>query len=67
MNLETLTLDRSDGVATITLDRPEKHKRILESLGLHRNQTSRIHEDSPVIRGMVAKIPHLVEIIEERG
>lgn len=41
---------------------PEKQKRVLKSLGLHRNQTSRIHEDSPVIRGMVAKIPHLVRI-----
>ena len=44
------------------IDRPEKHKRILESLGLRRNQTSRIHEDTPVVRGMVAKIPHLVRI-----
>ena len=44
------------------IDRPEKHKRILASLGLRRNQTSRIHEDTPVIRGMVAKIPHLVRI-----
>lgn len=41
---------------------PEKHKRVLESLGLRRNQTSRIHDDTPVIRGMVAKIPHLVRI-----
>lgn len=44
------------------IDRPEKHKRILASLGLRKNQTSRIHEDTPVIRGMVAKIPHLVRI-----
>lgn len=44
------------------IDRPEKHKRILASLGLRRNQTSRIHEDTAVIRGMVAKIPHLVRI-----
>ncbi len=43
---------------------PQKHKLILKSLGLHRNQTSRIHDDSPVIRGMVAKIPHLVRIDE---
>jgi large subunit ribosomal protein L30 len=24
-------------------------------------------EDTPSVRGMVAKIPHLVEIVEERG
>ena len=44
------------------IDRPLKQKRILKSLGLHRNQTSRVHEDTPIIRGMVAKIPHLVRI-----
>ena len=46
------------------IDRPEKHKRILESLGLRRNQTSRIHEDTPQIRGMCKKIPHLVRVEE---
>lgn len=46
------------------IDRPEKHKRILESLGLRRNQTSRIHEDTPQIRGMCRKIPHLVRVEE---
>jgi large subunit ribosomal protein L30 len=44
------------------IDRPLKQKRILKSLGLHRNQTSRVHDDTPIIRGMVAKIPHLVRI-----
>jgi hypothetical protein len=24
-------------------------------------------EDTPSVRGMIAKIPHLVEIVEERG
>mgnify|MGYP006270605873 FL=1 len=24
-------------------------------------------EDTPSVRGMIAKIPHLVEILEERG
>ena len=46
------------------IDRPLKHKRILKALGLHRNQTSRVHEDSPVIRGMVEKIRHLVRVEE---
>lgn len=49
------------------IDRPAKHKRILESLGLRRNQTSVVHEDSATIMGMVRKIPHLVrwETVED--
>ena len=47
-----------------SIHRPAKHKRILESLGLRRNQTSRIHNDTPQIRGMVEKIPHLVRVEE---
>lgn len=49
------------------IDRPEKQKRILVSLGLRRNQTSVVHEDSATIMGMVRKIPHLVrwETVEE--
>jgi large subunit ribosomal protein L30 len=44
------------------IDRPEKHKRILKALGLRRNQTSVVHEDSPTVMGMVGKIPHLVQV-----
>jgi len=49
------------------IDRPEKHKRILKALGLRRNQTSVVHEDSATIMGMVNKISHLlrVEAVEE--
>ena len=49
------------------IDRPEKHKRILIALGLRRNQTSVVHDDSPTIMGMCNKIPHLVrvETVEE--
>jgi large subunit ribosomal protein L30 len=46
------------------IDRPAKHKRILESLGLRRNQRSRIHNDTPQIRGMIGKIPHLLRVDE---
>lgn len=46
------------------IDRPHKHKRILRALGLRRNQTSRVHEDTPQIRGMIQKIPHLVRVDE---
>ena len=47
--------------------RPEKQRATLIGLGLNKmNRTSEL-EDTPSVRGMVNSIPHLVEIIEERG
>jgi large subunit ribosomal protein L30 len=46
------------------IGRPEKHRRIVRALGLRRNQTSIIHRDTPTIRGMVAKVCHLVTVEE---
>ena len=46
------------------IGRPEKHRRVVRALGLKRNQTSVIHEDSPAIRGMVNKVCHLVSLEE---
>ncbi len=46
--------------------RPDRQRRILTGLGLGRMNRTRELEDTPAIRGMVRKIPHLVEIIEER-
>jgi large subunit ribosomal protein L30 len=46
------------------IDRPVRQKRTIEALGLGRPNWEVIHNDSPQIRGMVNKIPHLVEIIE---
>ncbi len=39
----------------------------LIGLGLNKMHKTRELEDTPSIRGMVAKIPHMVEIIEEKG
>ena len=47
--------------------RDEKQRKILIGLGLNKMHKTRELEDTPSIRGMVRKIPHLVEIIEERG
>ncbi len=44
--------------------RPEKHRKTLHALGLHRNQASVIHTDSPAIRGMIKQVEHLVEVRE---
>ncbi|HDS03050.1 MAG TPA: 50S ribosomal protein L30 [Firmicutes bacterium] len=47
------------------IGRPEKHRKIVEALGLKKLQSTREHNDTPEIRGMIAKVPHLVDIIEE--
>lgn len=46
------------------IGRPRKHRRIVRALGLRRNQTSVVHRDTPAIRGMVAKVCHLVSVEE---
>jgi large subunit ribosomal protein L30 len=43
---------------------PEKHKVIVRSLGLTRLNQVVERPDTPAIRGMVAKIPHLLRIVE---
>ena len=43
---------------------PVKHKLVVKGLGFTRlNQIIERH-DTPAIRGMVAKVPHLVEIVQ---
>ena len=44
---------------------PEKHKRIVRSLGLKKMNRIVERPDTPVFRGMVAKVPHLLEIVKE--
>jgi large subunit ribosomal protein L30 len=44
---------------------PEKHKVIVRSLGLHKINRVVERPDTPSFRGMVAKIPHLLQIVEE--
>ena len=46
--------------------RPAKQRQTLIGLGLNKMHRTRELEDTPAIRGMVAKIPHLVQIVEER-
>lgn len=47
--------------------RPAIQRETLKGLGLNKMNRTRELEDTPAIRGMVAKIPHLVTIIEERA
>jgi large subunit ribosomal protein L30 len=42
---------------------PVKHKRVVQGLGFTRLNQIIEREDSPSIRGMVNKVPHLVKIV----
>lgn len=44
--------------------RPEAQRKVLTSLGLGKMHKIVEREDTPEIRGMVARIPHLVEIVD---
>ncbi len=43
---------------------PVKHKMVVKGLGFTRLNQIVEREDTPSIRGMVAKVPHLVRIVE---
>ena len=44
---------------------PEKHKVIVRSLGLKKMNQVVERPDSPGVRGMVKKIPHLLELVKQ--
>jgi large subunit ribosomal protein L30 len=43
---------------------PVKHKLVVKGLGFTRLNQVIEREDTPSIRGMIAKVPHLVQIVE---
>jgi len=43
---------------------PATQKRTLDALGLRKMNHVVEHEDTPVIRGMVKKVHHLVEVLK---
>ena len=49
------------------LRRPAVQRETLKGLGLNKMHRTRELEDTPAVRGMVAKIPHLAVIIEEKN
>ena len=53
-----ITLKRS------LIGRPEKHKVIVNTLGLRKVSQTVVHNDTPAIRGMINKVTHLVEVTE---
>ena len=43
---------------------PVKHKLVVKGLGFTRLNQVVVREDTPSVRGMIAKIPHLVQVVE---
>ncbi|MBL4786214.1 MAG: 50S ribosomal protein L30 [Cohaesibacteraceae bacterium] len=48
------------------LRRPKDQRATLVGLGLNKMQRVRTLEDTPSVRGMIAKVNHLVTIVEEK-
>ena len=47
------------------LRRPADQRATLVGLGLNKMNRTRTLEDTPSIRGMIAKVQHLVRVVEE--
>jgi large subunit ribosomal protein L30 len=46
---------------------PTKHKLVIKGLGFTRLNQVIERKDTPSIRGMVKKVPHLVEIVDKEA
>jgi len=44
-----------------------KQEATLRALGLRRIGQMALHEDTPTIKGMIARVPHCVRVSEEGG
>lgn len=41
-------------------------RKMLDALGLKKMQKERVFNDTPAIRGIIAKVPHFVEVTEAK-
>jgi large subunit ribosomal protein L30 len=64
---------KAEAKKTITVEqigspirRPEKQRQTLIGLGLNKLHRVRTLEDTPAIRGMIAKVSHLVRVVEDK-
>lgn len=47
------------------IGRPESQRKVLAALGLGRIGKTKELTDTPSVRGMVAKVAHLIEVVEK--
>jgi len=49
------------------IGRPEKHRRVLRSLGLGKPNKTVVLNDTATIQGMIRKVSHMLEVEEQAG
>ena len=59
----------AEGTVTVTqtgspIRRPAEQRATLVGLGLNKMHRTRTLEDTPAVRGMIAKVSHLVTVVE---
>jgi large subunit ribosomal protein L30 len=59
---KTITVEQTGS----QIGRPELQRKTLLGLGLTRIGRRRSLEDTPAVRGMIAKVAHLVKIVDEK-
>ena len=47
------------------IGRPEKHRRVVRSLGLRKLNKTVVLADTPTVRGMVQKVSHMLDVEEQ--
>jgi len=47
-----------------TISRPKKHRDIVAGLGLKKLNQTVEHADTPEVRGMIAKISHMLNVVK---
>ena len=60
--MSTITVKLKKSIISCT----EKQKANVRGLGLRKTGSSRTLENTPAVRGMIKKIIHLLEIVEEK-
>jgi large subunit ribosomal protein L30 len=49
------------------IGRPEKHRRVVQSLGLRKLNKTVVLHDTATVRGMIQKVSHMLEVEEQVG
>ena len=62
MTKKTVTVEQTGS----GIGRPERQRQTLRGLGLTRIGRRRTLEDTPAVRGLIAKVAHLVKIVGEQ-
>jgi len=60
---KTITIEQIASTAR----RPDRQTRTMVGLGLNKMYKRRTLNDTPQVRGMIAKVAHLVRIVDEKA